>query len=454
MSKRWDFAQGKSAGFLKRLIEVSLGIGSFLLELFHRLFRYRCRLGRHIRVRRPMGVQRLDDQLAVSAGQPEAKLLLIGRVNAQQHPIFLGGVTHLKLLDRAHGPEYKATIWPVLYQYFLILVNISKFFDIPSNTIDLNALSSYCKAAADPLRLQILRVLSRESFGVLELCGILGTAQSALSHHLKILSNAELVETRREGTSIYYRRALIHEDDPLKSLRTCLFEAVDDTELDPELASGISLVHDNRHEQARTFFKRNADRFQDDQNLIAHYEQYAECLEGVLGNEQLNTRCQVIEIGPGESDLILYLADHFNHILAIDNNREMLDKTRNKATGAKRSNISYFEGELHQSDQVSDLLVLNMVLHHIASPARLFQEARLNLRPGGTLLVADLCSHDQAWTREACGDLWLGFNTEEMDSWATAAGFNIGHSQYLGLKNGFQVLVKTYKSTPEGELHD
>jgi len=259
------------------------------------------------------------------------------------------------------------------------------------------------------------------------------------------------VETRREGTSIYYRRALIHRNDPLKSLRACLFEAVDETELEADLVNGISLVHDNRHEQARTFFERNADRFQDDQNLIAHYEQYAECLEGVLGNEQLNPRCEVIEIGPGESDLILNLATRFDHILAIDNNREMLEKTRVKAMQANQSNISFFEGELHQSEQMTDLLVLNMVLHHIASPARLFQEARLHLRPGGTLLIADLCSHDQTWTREACGDLWLGFNTEEMDSWATAAGFIIGHNQYLGLKNGFQVLVKTYKSTPQGE---
>lgn len=344
---------------------------------------------------------------------------------------------------------------PRLYQYYLIYTNISKFFDIKIETIiDLHALSSYCKAAADPLRLQILRVLSRESFGVLELCGILGTAQPALSHHLKILSNAGLVETRREGTSIYYRRALIHEDDPLRSLRACLFEAVDESELAFDLVNGISQVHDNRHEQARTFFKRNADRFQNDQDLIAHYEQYAECLEGVLGNEQLNPQCRVIEIGPGDSDLILNLANRFNHILAIDNNREMLEKTRAKAAQANLLNVNYFEGELHQCEQLCDLLVLNMVLHHIASPARLFQEARLHLKPGGTLLVADLCSHDQVWTREACGDLWLGFNTEEMDSWATAAGFNIGHSQYLGLKNGFQVMVKTYKSTPEGEHHD
>ena len=62
------------------------------------------------------------------------------------------------------------------------------------------------KAFADTLRLQVLRLLRGESFGVLELCKILGIRQSALSHHLKILATAEIVSTRKEGNSIFYRR--------------------------------------------------------------------------------------------------------------------------------------------------------------------------------------------------------------------------------------------------------
>lgn len=321
--------------------------------------------------------------------------------------------------------------------------------------IDFTSLSGYCKAAADPLRLQILRVLSRESFGVLELCEILETAQPALSHHLKILHQAGLVETRREGTSIYYRRALIREEDPLKELRLCLFRSVDETDLDQSQIGGIQQIHNNRHEQARSFFDRNAQRFQDDQDLIAHYEQYQDCIDEVLNNEQLSADSQVIELGPGESDLIINLANRFDQIIAVDNNQEMLKKTReNTVRKATRSNISFFEGELDQCHQSSDLLVLNMVLHHLASPPGFFHQAKRHLRPGGSLLIADLCSHDQAWTRDACGDLWLGFNSEEMDTWALAAGLLIGQSQYLGLKNGFQVLVKTFKTHPEGETHD
>ena len=37
-------------------------------------------------------------------------------------------------------------------------------------------LSSLCKASADPLRLQVLRVLREDSFGVSELCAIFDTS--------------------------------------------------------------------------------------------------------------------------------------------------------------------------------------------------------------------------------------------------------------------------------------
>ena len=67
-------------------------------------------------------------------------------------------------------------------------------------------LSRLCRAAGDPLRLEILRLLARDSYGVLELCRIFGMRQPAMSHHLKVLAEAGLVYRRREGTTIFYGR--------------------------------------------------------------------------------------------------------------------------------------------------------------------------------------------------------------------------------------------------------
>ncbi len=51
-----------------------------------------------------------------------------------------------------------------------------------------DALAAFCKAAGEPLRLNILRALSNDSFGVLELAQIFATGQSGISHHLKVLT--------------------------------------------------------------------------------------------------------------------------------------------------------------------------------------------------------------------------------------------------------------------------
>ncbi|MBT9530264.1 MAG: winged helix-turn-helix transcriptional regulator, partial [Pseudomonas sp.] len=56
-------------------------------------------------------------------------------------------------------------------------------------------LASLCKAGGDPLRLNILRALANDSFGVLELAQIFATGQSGISHHLKVLAQAGLVAT-------------------------------------------------------------------------------------------------------------------------------------------------------------------------------------------------------------------------------------------------------------------
>src|SRR5690554_7525072 len=45
-----------------------------------------------------------------------------------------------------------------------------------------DALAAFCKAAGEPLRLNILRALSNDSFGVLELAHIFATGQSGISH--------------------------------------------------------------------------------------------------------------------------------------------------------------------------------------------------------------------------------------------------------------------------------
>jgi arsenate reductase/ArsR family transcriptional regulator len=63
------------------------------------------------------------------------------------------------------------------------------------------------KAAADPTRTRILKLLERGDLCVCQIQAVLGLAPSTVSKHLSILRAAGLTEDRRDGKWIQYRLA-------------------------------------------------------------------------------------------------------------------------------------------------------------------------------------------------------------------------------------------------------
>ncbi|MCL6628355.1 MAG: metalloregulator ArsR/SmtB family transcription factor [Armatimonadetes bacterium] len=65
------------------------------------------------------------------------------------------------------------------------------------------------KALADPARIRIVEVLSTsDEMCVCNIMKQLGMTQPAVSHHLSVLKNAGLVQSRRQGQWIYYSLCL------------------------------------------------------------------------------------------------------------------------------------------------------------------------------------------------------------------------------------------------------
>jgi ArsR family transcriptional regulator len=76
-------------------------------------------------------------------------------------------------------------------------------------------------ALADPARLQILSMLATAPEGEVCVCEFvepLGKSQPTVSHHLKVLGDAGLVEGERRGKWVWYRLV----PDRLEQLRTAL----------------------------------------------------------------------------------------------------------------------------------------------------------------------------------------------------------------------------------------
>ncbi|WIO74188.1 metalloregulator ArsR/SmtB family transcription factor [Porticoccaceae bacterium LTM1] len=306
-------------------------------------------------------------------------------------------------------------------------------------------LASLLKAAGDPLRLEILRILQRDSYGVLELCQILDLRQSALSYQLKVLAKAGLVTTRKEANTIFYRRA--SATGPQATLLDELFGRIDKLALRPELQSGIDAVQTERTEAARDFFERNAKRFHEYQDLIASHNDYGEAICGFLDSIVPASADNVLEVGPGEGELLPALSKRFKNVTALELSSEMLANCQELSSKQALTNIQFFHGDTREAlnEGISaDCITINMVLHHTPSPADVFADLGGLLNPGGTLLVTDLCRHDQGWAKEACGDQWLGFEPEDLTEWALEAGLSEGQSQYLALRNGFRVQLRHF----------
>lgn len=317
----------------------------------------------------------------------------------------------------------------------------------PLRSFDAERLAALCKAGGEPLRLEVLRVLSRDSFGVLELCQIFDCSQPGMSHHLKVLSEAGLVSKRREGNSIFYRRASAASGTELDALQAALLGTVDQLELAAIAQQRLQQVQAERVLRSQQFFAENAARFREQQELIAAYDLYGPHAADMVASCFPEGGACALEVGPGDGVFLVELARNFRRVIALDNAEAMLKRARQTAAQEKLDRIEFIHGDTHHpalQQMNADCAVLNMVLHHVSSPAELFVDLEHALRPGGALIITELCLHNQVWAQESCGDVWLGFEPEELDSWALAAGLLVGRSEYLAQRNGFRVQVRQF----------
>ncbi|MBQ9745477.1 MAG: helix-turn-helix transcriptional regulator [Clostridia bacterium] len=81
-------------------------------------------------------------------------------------------------------------------------------------------LADLFKVFGDTTRMKILYSLFESEMCVCAIAELLGMTQSAISHQLKVLKNANLVANRREGKTIYYFLA----DDHVRTIVAQGFE--------------------------------------------------------------------------------------------------------------------------------------------------------------------------------------------------------------------------------------
>lgn len=99
---------------------------------------------------------------------------------------------------------------------------------------DLDHLADLFRVLAEPNRLRILYLLMQRETCVCELLPEMGISQPLLSHHLSVLAESGLVQTRRQAQRIFY--SIVPE--ALGRFKGLLLDHFDPDRLPPEAALG------------------------------------------------------------------------------------------------------------------------------------------------------------------------------------------------------------------------
>jgi len=312
---------------------------------------------------------------------------------------------------------------------------------------DISVLNPLCKALGDPLRIEILKVLQKDAFGVLELCSIFNVGQPAMSHHLKVLSKNSLVSTRRDGTNIFYQRNNVQPMENLQNFHCEIFETINKFKLESGTKLNIQKIKKMRENASIKFFNNNASLFKENQDLIASWSNYGDAIISLLQKYQISGAL-AFDIGTGLGAFLPKLCSLFKSVIAIDNANKIIKECKNRMAEHNLTNVAFREGDTKNLKEYLgqvDFIALNMVLHHNPDPLKIIKDCATALSSNGHLLITELCSHEQEWAKKSCGDFWLGFEPDTIEVWTEGMQMKKIESVFINQRNGFKTQIHIFK---------
>lgn len=290
-------------------------------------------------------------------------------------------------------------------------------------------IESVTRAIADPTRLRILRLLAYMELAVGELAQVLGQSQPRVSRHVGILCDSGLAERRREGSWIFLRQAT--SADAARGLRAAVARMLEAAE-EEDAAFGARCAEDRRHlaairtareKGAADYFARHAGEWDQLRSWLSPAKTVEAALLKSLKDRELN---RVLDIGTGTGRIAELLADHSDHVVALDKSPEMLRLARARLQRFPPQLVELVQGDfasLPFGEAAFDTVVLHQVLHYAQEPALVLAEAARVCRPGGRIAVVDLATHEREELRHRHAHARLGFSDEQMLEWLTESGF-------------------------------
>jgi ArsR family transcriptional regulator len=304
---------------------------------------------------------------------------------------------------------------------------------LPSN-LSLNKLVDVLKAAAETTRMRLLVLLQSGDLTVSDLTDILGQSQPRISRHLKLLSEAGLIERYQEGAWAWFR--LRREGDAARLARRVIEEASSGDAVIARDQSRLGQVRAARADKAMAYFSRNAESWDSLRKLHVSEAEVERALRDMVGDRPVDS---LLDLGTGTGRLLQLFEGIYRHGMGIDASREMLAVARSNLEKSGISKASIRLGDIFNLPLESgsfDLVTIHQVLHYLVEPQLAINEAARMLRPAGRLLIVDFAPHGIDALRSEHHHARLGFSHETMAGWLTAAGLDVIETRDLEPEKG------------------
>lgn len=270
----------------------------------------------------------------------------------------------------------------------------------------------------EPFRLRLLALAREEELAMGELAELLDESLPNVSRHATALRQAGLLAERRHGTRSFMRLASHAEHDAVVLDALGVGRALCEEEGRLLRIADIVRARDAR---SREFFARHAQP--ELSQFTAELPAFLMALRDLVPQRGL-----ALDAGTGDGAWLDALAPLYDRVVAVDRSPEQLARAGERVARRGYSNVTLLCAEVgddaltRELGDGADLVVAARVLHHAARPWVVLGALVRLLRPGGRLVVVDYQRHADEAFRERQADVWNGFDAEELEQNARAAG--------------------------------
>jgi ArsR family transcriptional regulator len=276
------------------------------------------------------------------------------------------------------------------------------------------------RAAGEPTRLRILRLLQTGEFNVKDLTQLLGQSQPRVSRHIKLLADAGLIERHQEGSWVFVRASA---DASVRQFIAAALSMI--APGDEQIARDAERAEQIRAERAlvaQSYFDDNAAEWDRIRALHVPERDVEAAILDALGP---GPYALLLDLGAGTGRILELAAGRAHRLIGVDTNREMLKCARVRLDAAGLAKCSVRLGDIYNlpfAERSADAVVIHQVLHFLDNPKAALNEAVRVLKPEGRLVVVDFAPHNLEFLRQEHAHLRLGFAANEIGGWLEEFG--------------------------------